>query len=193
MAFLTGEKLNNKQLTQFEGIKLEISDEPLTVGIATDPDRKPFVYQTDERGQLDWVKKHDTFAEAVTDARRMYGALLDMYFPKKVAAIVYPDFEPAFVGGFVAAVPKPAAVARQKKVKPSGVMLNAAGCGKAKSPDIYRVLKVTANKQNLPVFRETGEIELRVNPGKAAFIRGAEKLGKPGLGKQPRQQKLKIK
>lgn len=55
--------------------------EPDTVGIANakDSSKSYFVYETDERGNLEWFVKKNSLSEAITYAREMYTGLKSYY------------------------------------------------------------------------------------------------------------------
>ena len=56
--------------------------EPIVVGIATkhsDTKRQYFVYNTNERGYIDWIEEKDTFNEALLFARKMYRGMFKTY------------------------------------------------------------------------------------------------------------------
>ncbi len=60
----------------------EYCHEPLVVGIATkdsDNKRQYFVYNTNERGYIDWIEEKNTFNEALLFARKMYRGMIKAY------------------------------------------------------------------------------------------------------------------
>ena len=67
----------------------EYCHEPDTIGIATNvgsDQKRFFVYRTDERGVISWIKEKDTFKDALLYARKMYKGILEAYlaFEKEI-------------------------------------------------------------------------------------------------------------
>ena len=61
----------------------EYCHEPNVVGIATensDIKRQYFVYNTNERGYIDWIEGKDTFNEALLFAIKMYKGMVKSYY-----------------------------------------------------------------------------------------------------------------